>query len=153
MAPFENKIASYINSQKFKDSKCSLGENQVSIAPDGSMYACAQLIGDALFVMGHAQDGIIKDVSYLKDEKPSEEACTVCAFKDRCNNYCSCLNKQATGDINKISPVLCANERMVIVLADKLASKLYKEKNEVFINKHYNTLYPFTSVVEDIINA
>lgn len=149
MAVFDNKIGAYIDNQKFKDSKCILGKSHISIAPDGSIYPCTQFVGDNAFLMGHAQTGVIRDVSYLHDEEPYEEACLICSIKDRCSHYCSCLNKQGTGDINKISPVLCAHERMVTIVADTLAKKLYKAKNEIFINKHYNALYPFASVIED----
>ena len=38
---------------------------------------------------------------------------------------------------------------MIILITDELAAKLYKAKNQAFINKHYNELYPFTSVIED----
>jgi len=40
---------------------------------------------------------------------------------------------------------------MIIFITDALAAKLYKAKNKTFLNKHYNELYPFTSVIEDLL--
>ncbi len=75
--------------------------------------------------------------------------CHQCVLKDRCIYDCSCINKQATGNINKTPPILCMHEQMVIRIADELAAKLYRAKNEAFINKHYNKLYSFVSVFQD----
>lgn len=149
LEPFETKIASYIDNQSFNACRCTLGKGQISIAPDGSIYPCTQLINDPLLLMGNAHTGITKDISYLKDKGPKEETCNQCVIKNRCTYDCSCINKQTTGDINKVSPVLCIHEQMIIMIADKLANQLYKAKNEAFINKHYNNLYSFISVFED----
>ena len=48
-----------------------------------------------------------------------------------------------------MSPVLCAHERTVLPIVDRLASKLYKRKNPLFIQKHYNEMFPLVSLVED----
>ncbi len=149
LEPFETKMASYIDNQRFKATRCILGKNQVSIAPDGNIYPCTQFINDPILLMGNTSVGISRDISYLKDKEPKEEACTQCVIRDRCIHNCSCINKQATGDINKVSPVLCMHEQMIIRIADELASRLYKAKNEAFINKHYNKLYSAISAFED----
>ena len=74
-----------------------------------------------------------------------------CAVRDRCNHYCGCLNKQTTGRMDTVSPVLCAHERIVLPIADKLAGRLFKERNALFIQKHYNELYPVISLIEDTV--
>lgn len=149
LAPFDYKILSHIDNKKFKNNQCDLGRSHLSITPDGNIYPCTQLINDKKLLMGNVETGIKNTVFHLKDKKQSEQACLECAIRDRCVHSCSCINKQATGDINKISPVLCAHEQMIVLITDELAGKLYKAKNETFINKHYNALYPFTSVIED----
>jgi len=75
--------------------------------------------------------------------------CTECAVKKRCNHTCGCLNRQATGSIDRVSPVQCTHERMLLTIADKIAEKLYKERNPLFLHKHYNKLYPVLSLIED----
>ena len=149
LEPFETKIASYIDNQSFNMCRCTLGKSQISIAPDGNIYPCTQLINDPNLLMGNTEAKSIRDISYLKDKGSKEAPCNQCVIKNRCVYDCSCINKQSTGDINKTSPALCMHEQMVIRLADELASKLYKVENEAFINKHYNNLYSFISVFED----
>jgi hypothetical protein len=68
---------------------------------------------------------------------------------ERCNHYCECMNKQATGSINKVSPVQCSHERLLIPIADKLAERLYKKRNALFIQKHYNEIFPMLLMIED----
>ncbi|MCL2344099.1 MAG: hypothetical protein FWC62_09450 [Firmicutes bacterium] len=67
----------------------------------------------------------------------------------RCNHYCACLNRQATGSIDRISPMLCAHERIVLPIADRLAERLYKQGSAIFIQKQYNDFYPLASLAED----
>ncbi len=71
----------------------------------------------------------------------------------RCNHFCGCLNKQATGSIDLVSPVLCAHERLLLPIADKLAARLFKKRNALFLQKHYNDYYPIVSLVEDLKNS
>jgi len=70
-------------------------------------------------------------------------------IRARCNHYCACLNRQATGSIDKISPMLCAHERIVLPIADRLAERLYKKGSALFIQKQYNEFYPLASLAED----
>ena len=44
---------------------------------------------------------------------------------------------------------VCAHERIVMPIADRLAEKLFKKKNAMFIQKHYNDVYPLISLIED----
>lgn len=150
LAPFDYKILSHVDNEKFKSSPCSLGKSHLTITADGSIYPCTQLINDENLLMGHVESGITRTAFY-EDKEASKKPCLECAIKDRCNHTCSCINKQASGDIYKISPVLCAHEKMIIFITDALAAKLYKAKNKTFLNKHYNELYPFTSVIEDLL--
>ena len=55
----------------------------------------------------------------------------------------------ATGRIDTVSPVLCAHERTVLPIADKLAARLFKKRDPLFVQKHYNELFPLISLVED----
>lgn len=53
------------------------------------------------------------------------------------------------GSINEVSPVLCRYEQMLIPIADRIARKLYKRRDPVFLHKHYNAAYPVLSLLED----
>lgn len=150
-SPFEVKIASHIFSNTCRQERCELGKRQISVAPDGKLYPCVQFVGDSNYSIGdvhsgideHAREGLYQ----LNAEEKTE--CADCAIRTRCNHYCGCLNRQSTGQIDRVSPVLCAHERIVMPIADKLAARLFKQRNAMFIQKHYNDLFPLISLVED----
>lgn len=150
-SPFDVKIASHINQSTYCEERCELGRKQVSVDTDGTIYPCIQFVGESKWAIGNVNDGIDtkRQMELYLNNEDEKQSCEGCAISKRCNHYCGCLNKQTTGSINKVSPVLCAHERMVLPIADKLAEKLYKKRNGIFIHKHYNDLYPLISYLED----
>lgn len=50
-----------------------------------------------------------------------------------------------------MSPVLCANERMLMPIADRVGEYLYRKRSPLFLHKHYNTAYPVLSLLEDTL--
>jgi uncharacterized protein len=84
---------------------------------------------------------------FIKQNDTEKKGCERCAIRSRCNHYCACVNLRATGDANQVTPILCAHERMLLPIADKLAVKLYRKKSSMFIQKHYNEYYPLISSV------
>lgn len=151
-SPFEMKISSHINKATYCAERCELGKKQISVGPEGNYYPCVQFVGDSEWIIGNVDKGIDTKKRlklYYKSEEV-KDSCIGCALVERCNHYCGCINRQTTGSINKVSPVLCAHERIVIPIADRLAEKLYKKRNGLFIQKHYNEMYPLLSYIEDI---
>jgi uncharacterized protein len=127
---------------------------QISVAPDGTLYPCVQFAangGDSAYAIGHVRTGIDESARSALYRANAEEksTCVKCAIRTRCNHHCGCLNRQATGRLDRASPVLCAHERIVLPVADKLATSLFNRRNPMFIQKHYNELYPLVSLVED----
>ena len=51
--------------------------------------------------------------------------------------------------MRRISPVLCAHERLLIPIADRLGERLFKKRSALFVQKHYNDYYPLVSLAED----
>lgn len=148
---FEMKILSHLRGEKYCEDRCQLGRKQVSVAPNGKLYPCVQFLDDAEFEMGDVFSGIDAEKRKIIEEKGSviSPDCEKCAINKRCNHTCGCLNRQATGSIGEISPVQCAHERILLPIADSIAEKLYKERNTLFIHKHYNEFYPVLSLIED----
>lgn len=151
LSPFEMKIMSHCRGDEYCRDRCQLGRKQISVAPDGRLYPCVQFIDDAEFEMGNVFAGVDVDKrSKIEQEGSSEPlSCGECAIKARCNYTCGCLNRQATGTITQVSTVQCRHEQMLIPIADNIAEKLYKERNALFIHKHYNEFYPVISLIED----
>jgi len=148
---FEMKILSHLRGDKYCEDRCQLGKKQVSVAPGGKLYPCVQFINEPEFEMGDVFSGIDQTKRKIIEQKGSvlPAECGSCAVNKRCNHTCGCLNRQATGSISGISPVQCAHERMLLPIADSIAEKLYKERNALFIHKHYNEFYPVLSLIED----
>jgi len=151
LSPFEVKISSHINRHNYCRERCELGKKQISVGPDGLIYPCVQFVGDREYQIGDLDHGInfIKQQSLYQLNEKEKESCRDCAVKSRCNHYCGCLNRQATGRIDLVSPVLCEHERILLPIADKLAEKLYKRRSAIFIQKHYNDMFPLLSLIED----
>ncbi len=154
LSPFEVKISSHINKDTYCHERCELGKKQLSVAPDGTLYPCVQFVGEPQYSIGHLNTGIDEKRrnELFSINEQEKDVCTDCAIRLRCNHHCGCMNKQATGSIEKVSPVLCAHERMLVPIADRIAEKLFKRRNAMFIQKHYNELYPIISMIEDKTN-
>lgn len=151
LSPFEVKISSYINGTSYCSERCELGKKQISVGPDGLLFPCVQFVGDRKFSIGDVDNGINKAMQnalYMLNEE-EKESCIECAIRKRCNHYCGCMNKQSTGRIDRVSPILCGHEKMLMPIADRLAEKLYKKRNPMFIQKHYNDMFPLVSLIED----
>lgn len=152
-SPFEVKISSHIRGKNHCAERCELGKKQISVAPDGRLYPCVQFVGREEYCIGDVFSGIDREKQqqlYLLNEK-EKAPCQDCAIQNRCNHHCACLNMQSTGDLRAVSPVLCANERMLLPIADRLAERLYKKRSGPFIQKQYNDMYPVISYIEDHI--
>ena len=150
-SPFEIKLASRIKGEMYECDKCHLGMRQVSISHDGSIYPCVQFVNRPEYQIGNVYQGIDNSRrNQLFELSSSNESCNECALKPRCNNNCSCLNIQTTGNITEVSPILCNTEKILINIVDRLGAKLFKQKSTMFIQKHYNTVYPILSLLEDL---
>ncbi len=156
LSPFEVKLSSHINGHCYHKERCELAERQLSVDPEGYLYPCVQFVKggpDSEWCIGDLDRGINQGArARIHGRSQSEkEVCRDCAIKTRCNNTCGCLNWQTTGSINEVSPVLCANERMLMPIADKVGEYLYKKRSPLFLHKHYNAAYPVLSLLEDTL--
>lgn len=157
-SPFEVKIASHVFPGSCRRDRCELGLRQISVSPDGRLFPCVQFVGDENYVIGsvgrecrgRGLDEAARDMLYQRNAAEKEN-CRECAVRERCNHYCGCLNRQATGSIDEVAPMLCAHERTVLPIVDHLAERLFKKRNPLFIQKHYNDLFPVLSMVEDSV--
>jgi len=150
-SPFEVKMRSHIDGEGYCRERCQLGIRQLSVDTDGSLYPCVQFVGEDQYRLGDVFSGIDENVrrALFDRAERTNGACTGCAIKARCNHHCGCLNKQATGDIDGVSPVLCAHERLSLIAADKAADALFAQGSRMFLQKQYNDMYPLISLIED----
>ena len=151
LSPFDVKISSHVHNKTYCHERCELGQHQLSISPYGGIYPCVQFVGDEEYKIGDVYNGIDEEARkalYTRNEA-GKPGCDTCSIQKRCNRYCACLNKQATGSIDTVSEALCAHERIILPIADRVAARLYKKRSPMFIQKHYNDLYPLISLAED----
>ncbi|HPJ56980.1 MAG TPA: SPASM domain-containing protein, partial [Kiritimatiellia bacterium] len=119
---------------------------------DGTLYPCVQFVGRMEYAIGTATAGIgerRREEIFCRNERDKPE-CAGCALERRCHNKCGCLNIQTTGFLDRVPAVLCAYERMVIPLADRLAERLYKARNPLFLHRHYNPAFSVLSFLENL---
>jgi uncharacterized protein len=149
-SPFEVKFASHIRNEDGLCNKCHLGMRQISVSPDGIIYPCVQFVGKEEYQIGDVWHGMNQATrKKLYALSTNNSTCSECFIKERCNNRCSCLNFQTTGKINIVSPLVCETEKMLTPIVDTLGERLYKKKAPLFIQKHYNSVYPILSLLED----
>ena len=149
-AAFDKRIASRI--WPGRGTSCQLGRRQISVAPDGTYYPCVQFVGHADYALGRTGQGLDaarRTCIYDRNEAAKPD-CAGCALLGRCNNACGCLNYSTTGSLDKVPGFYCEHERFLIPFVDKLAAKLYAERNALFIQRHYNPAFPIVSILEDM---
>jgi len=149
-SPFDKRIASHIFAER--SNSCRLGKRQISVGADGRLFPCVQFVGHDEYVIGTAETGVDearREEIFLQNERDKPE-CAGCALERRCHNKCGCLNIQTTGVLDQIPAVLCEYERMLFPIADRLAERLFKSRNAMFIQRHYNPAFPVLSFLEDM---
>jgi len=140
---FDEKIESYVKPGFDCKQKCEFALKNVNIGTDGKIYPCMQFVGNEDFIIGDCLTGIdiSKRTKLLKEAHQELDICKNCSFNKRCTHTCCCVNYLATSNINQISPIVCETEKLAIETADTIASKLYKQKSKLFLQKYYNDKY------------
>ena len=147
---FDKRIATRVFEER--GCSCALGRRQISVGPDGRLYPCVQFVGRNDYVIGTAARGVdeARRQALFCQNEAAKPVCAGCDLEGRCHNRCGCLNIQTTGNIREIPPILCAHERMVFPIADRLAERLFARRDPMFIQRHYNPAFPILSFIEDL---
>jgi uncharacterized protein len=150
-SPFDKRMATHIF--KGRGVSCQLGKRQISVGADGALYPCVQFVGRPGYALGDVERGLDearREEIFCRNEA-EKPTCAECALNGRCHNKCGCMNIQATGALDQVPALLCEYERMIFPLADNLAETLYKERNPLFLQRHYNPMFPVMSFLEDMM--
>ena len=132
VAPRSSKIGECIRDHNLAE-RCHLGVRQMPVTPAGDLYPCTSFIGDENYLLGNVFDGVnLRRASEIASHSSVPETCRDCDLVRRCTNSCGCANRMNTGDENKVSPLQCTYERMLITKADALGEELYKADPELF---------------------
>ncbi|MBO4460411.1 MAG: radical SAM protein [Clostridiales bacterium] len=126
IGPIYTKISECIRDKNTAE-RCHLGLRQMPVTPDGRIYPCTSFIGDEDYLLGDVFNGINKEkVFEISKKESTPETCIGCDLVKRCTNSCGCANRMNTGDENKVSPLQCTYERMLIEECDALGEDLYQ---------------------------
>ncbi|MBA3762946.1 MAG: SPASM domain-containing protein, partial [Chthoniobacterales bacterium] len=150
---FDERIRTRTHGPLAEEERCQMGRRQFSIAPSGRLYPCIQFVredDDPTYALGDVLQGFDSDrrraVSGCADGEKAE--CGGCALRARCSSWCACINFLSTGRIDQASPVLCEHERLLMPIADGVANRLWKQRDPLFLHKHYNPAFPVLEYAE-----
>jgi uncharacterized protein len=121
---------------------CNFGEREIAVAPSGNIYPCERLVSDDTndeMCIGNVVDGFDADKrsEILKKRGNVNDECVSCAIKNRCMNWCCCINYAMTGAIDSTDGILCFHEKTAVEFADDVAGVLYGESNPTFLSRFY----------------
>lgn len=152
---FDEKIRSRTHGPLEKQERCIPGVRQFSIAPSGNLYPCVQFVKedqDPRWVIGHVETGFHPNPHATGGcggcGESARSECTGCALAERCSSWCACINWQSHGRLDEASPLVCEHERMLMPIADRVANRLWKQRDALFLHKHYNPAFPVLNFVE-----
>jgi uncharacterized protein len=122
--------------------RCGFGEKEIAVAPGGNLYPCERVVGDdtrAELRIGNVFDGFDsgRRGRILASRGSRTAACQDCGLRERCMNWCCCINHATTGAIDQVAGIVCFHERLAIAAADRAAETLYAERNPAFMAAFY----------------
>lgn len=139
---FDSKIESRIKGISSRCQECGYGVGEIAIAPSGAIYPCVRSVGDdhdSEMRLGNVFDGFdhARRSQILASRHVTHDECTTCEAKERCENWCACINRGTTGDINRVSGLVCHHEKTVIATADRAASEMFAMRIPAFMERFY----------------
>jgi len=142
----DSKIITRLKDGYSASDKCQFGCGEIAVAPSGNIYPCERLVGDdrgdgeTEVCIGSVYEGydMAKRVALLGRRGNQDLECVRCDLRDRCMNWCGCVNYTTTGTIDSAPGILCFHEKLSIRVADRVASILYHEKNASFLKRFYH---------------
>jgi len=139
---FDGKIHSRINGGYRPCDRCGFGENEIAVSAAGFSYPCERLVGDdsnEALRIGDVGSGFYpeKRKRLLASRGNQVTECAACAVRERCVNWCDCVNYANTGFIDRVPGVVCHHERQSIAAADRVGAILFAEQNPAFLHTFY----------------
>lgn len=140
--PLHTKILNHVRSANPCSARCLLAAGELTVAPSGRLYPCAQMVGEDdrdELVIGHVDTGLDRAAAArLQSSKDRvESVCAECDLRERCQSHCGCKHVALTGELGSITAALCETEAAFVAAADKVAETLYAESNPEFLSLYY----------------
>ncbi len=140
--PLHGKIATHLSPGANERAVCKFGIGDIAVASSGRLYPCERLVredDDEVVCIGDVDRGldVKKRDALLAAKRVEDPGCDGCELKSRCSRWCGCSRYETTGDLSKVSPLLCWFEECFIAEADRIGNTLYAEQNPVFLKRFY----------------
>jgi uncharacterized protein len=141
--PFHRKVISHLAGGAPWPARCQIATQELAVAPSGRIYPCGEMVGedrdDALSV-GDVVVGLdLGKVAALRARAAQVDGrCGECALRLRCQRNCACGHLALTGEVGRISSVLCEIETALIEATDEAAEALVGEGSRSFVDLYYS---------------
>ena len=140
---FDEKIRAHVLNRYAAGDLCPFGRGKVAVDADGTIYPCDRIAagGDRKTAIGSVGKGIdlVRSGLLLERLRRPQDKCRSCEARDRCRNFCGCINHESTGRLDASPDLLCFTEKLAIRCADDLAAALFEEANPLFLAKFYGS--------------
>lgn len=133
----QDKVTMKLLEVRQRNYGCFVSLQKVVVAANGNVFPCARFVscrGRAPFVVGNvldARSGVYRGVWPQKIERfvaGNKRACDGCGIRYRCLAHeCGCTSFYTTGSLDRVSPEVCAHERILCAICDEYAEKLLRE--------------------------
>ena len=114
----DDKIAVILQNGYSCEQRCQMGKTAFAFSPDGGIYPCKQLLGqaDERHRIGHLESGIPLEriTCHTLPSSPVNTSCETCIVRDYCRNWCGYTNFFASGFYNRVDAFVCASEKAAI---------------------------------------
>jgi hypothetical protein len=127
---FDEKIRAHVLDRYAAADLCPFGRGKVAVDVDGGDRKTA--IGSVGKGIDPARAGLL-----LERVRRPQARCRSCEARDRCRNFCGCINHESTGRLDASPDLVCFTEKLAIRCADELAAALFREANPLFMAKFY----------------
>ncbi len=156
VSALDERIRTWTRGPLDRSERCAMGVRQFSVAPSGRLYPCVQFVRedrDDEWAIGNVASGFDEGKRRGSScEAEAEKAeCDGCALSARCSSWCACVNWQTTGRVDRVSPIVCEHDRILLPIADDAARRLWRARSGVFLHKMYNPAFPLLSFAETLV--
>ncbi len=113
--------------------RCQYGHGSIAISTDGMVFPCHREVLNT-----NAIKSFLYDFTEFHNMECciEDEICVDCELLHRCN-FCTVNIRKNGGSGKDIPEIICKINRIHIMETDKMAEKLFREKNKIFMERFY----------------
>jgi uncharacterized protein len=116
----DEKIAIVLRNGYQPDEKCSMGNDEFAVSPQGVIFPCERLLGDgneslhSIGTLKNNNNSIPVHSQCKSHNSCTNSECRTCRVSDYCMNWCGCSNYFASGNYHRVNSFICHSEKAAI---------------------------------------